>query len=107
MYARPDLMRKVLAGKAGEKYKGKPFFQCEYAHAMGNGPGGLEEYMQLFYSSDQFMGGCIWEWADHSVYDENAKYKWTYGGDHNEPIHDGNFCVDGLFFPDRDRKSVV
>lgn len=47
------------------------------------------------------MGGCIWEWADHSVYDENAKYKWTYGGDHNEPIHDGNFCVDGLFYPDR------
>lgn len=101
MYGTPDLMRKILAGTAGSKYKGKPFFQCEYAHAMGNGPGGLEEYMELFYSSDQFMGGCIWEWADHSVYDENAKYKWTYGGDHNEPIHDGNFCVDGLFYPDR------
>ena len=94
MYASHDLMKNVLEGKAGNKYKGKPFFQCEYAHAMGNGPGRLEEYMQLFYSSDQFMGGCIWEWADHSVYDENAKYKWTYGGDHNEPIHDGNFCVD-------------
>lgn len=101
MYATPALMRKILKGTAGDKYKDKPFFQCEYAHAMGNGPGGLEEYMQLFYSSDQFMGGCIWEWADHSVYDENAKYKWTYGGDHNEPIHDGNFCVDGLFYPDR------
>lgn len=101
MYATPDLMRRVLAGKAGKKYENKPFFQCEYAHAMGNGPGGLEEYMQLFYSSDQFMGGCIWEWADHSVYDENATYKWTYGGDHNEPIHDSNFCVDGLFYPDR------
>lgn len=101
MYGTPDLMRKILKGTAGSKYKGKPFFQCEYAHAMGNGPGGLEEYMELFYSSNQFMGGCIWEWADHSVYDENAKYKWTYGGDHNEPIHDGNFCVDGLFYPDR------
>ncbi|MDD6012381.1 MAG: glycoside hydrolase family 2 TIM barrel-domain containing protein [Oscillospiraceae bacterium] len=101
MYGTQDLMRKILKGTAGDKYKGKPFFQCEYAHAMGNGPGGLEEYMQLFYSSDQFMGGCIWEWADHSVYDEKAKYKWTYGGDHNEPIHDGNFCVDGLFYPDR------
>lgn len=101
MYASPELMRKVLNRKAGKKYIGKPFFQCEYAHAMGNGPGRLEEYMQLFYSSEQFMGGCIWEWADHSVYDENAKYKWTYGGDHNEPIHDGNFCVDGLFYPDR------
>lgn len=105
MYGTPSLMRKILSGTAGDKYKGKPFFQCEYAHAMGNGPGGLEEYMQLFYSSDQFMGGCIWEWADHSVYDENAKYKWTYGGDHNEPIHDGNFCVDGLFYPDRKPSS--
>lgn len=105
MYGTPALMRKILSGTAGYKYKGKPFFQCEYAHAMGNGPGGLEEYMQLFYSSDQFMGGCIWEWADHSVYDENAKYKWTYGGDHNEPIHDGNFCVDGLFYPDRKPSS--
>lgn len=101
MYAKPELMRKVRDGKGGKKYEGKPFFQCEYAHAMGNGPGGLEEYMQLFYSSKQFMGGCIWEWADHCVYDENAKYKWTYGGDHNEPIHDSNFCVDGLFYPDR------
>lgn len=105
MYGTPALMRKILNGKAGDKYKGKPFFQCEYAHAMGNGPGGLEEYMKLFYSSNQFMGGCIWEWADHSVYDENAKYKWTYGGDHNEPIHDGNFCVDGLFYPDRKPSS--
>lgn len=105
MYGTPDLMRKIRKGTAGNKYKGKPFFQCEYAHAMGNGPGGLEEYMQLFYSSNQFMGGCIWEWADHSVYDENAKYKWTYGGDHNEPIHDGNFCVDGLFYPDRKPSS--
>lgn len=105
MYGTPDLMRKILNGTAGDKYKGKPFFQCEYAHAMGNGPGGLEEYMQLFYSSDQFMGGCIWEWADHSVYDENAEYKWTYGGDHNEPIHDGNFCVDGLFYPNRKPSS--
>ncbi|MGN0447404.1 MAG: glycoside hydrolase family 2 TIM barrel-domain containing protein [Acutalibacteraceae bacterium] len=101
MYGSPDLMRNILKGTAGSKYKGKPFFQCEYAHAMGNGPGGLEEYVELFYSSKQFMGGCIWEWADHSVYDEKAKYKWTYGGDHNEPIHDGNFCVDGLFYPDR------
>ena len=60
MYGTPDLMRKILKGTAGSKYKGKPFFQCEYAHAMGNGPGGLEEYMELFYSSEQFMGGCIW-----------------------------------------------
>ncbi len=105
MYASPALMQKILDGKASKKYCGKPFYQCEYAHAMGNGPGRLEEYVQLFLASEQFLGGCIWEWADHSVYDENAKYKWTYGGDHNEPIHDGNFCVDGLFFPDRQPSS--
>ncbi len=105
MYASTDLMQKILDGKASKKYNGKPFYQCEYAHAMGNGPGKLEEYMQLFLASEQFLGGCIWEWADHSVYDESAKYKWTYGGDHNEPIHDGNFCVDGLFYPDRQPSS--
>ncbi len=104
MYAYPELMRRILDGKE-KKYIGKPFFQCEYAHAMGNGPGRLEEYVQLFYSSKQFMGGCIWEWADHCVYDENAKYKWTYGGDHGETLHDGNFCVDGLFYPDRKPSS--
>ncbi len=105
MYAHLDLMEKILDGTCEDKYKGKPFFQCEYAHAMGNGPGGLEDYVKLFYKSKQFLGGCIWEFADHSVYDENAKYKWTYGGDHNEPIHDGNFCVDGLFYPDRKPSS--
>lgn len=105
MYDPQSLLYKIRDKKAGKKYIGKPHFLCEYAHAMGNGPGGLEEYMQLFYSSDQLMGGCIWEWADHAVYDEKAKYKWTYGGDHNEPIHDGNFCVDGLFYPDRKPSS--
>lgn len=105
MYDWPSMLRKIINKKAGKKYIGKPYFLCEYAHAMGNGPGGLEEYMQLFYSCDQLMGGCIWEWADHSYYEKNGKYKWTYGGDHNEPIHDGNFCVDGLFFPDRNPSS--
>ncbi len=105
MYPFPNLIRRIYNGKAGRKYKGKPLFLCEYAHAMGNGPGGLEEFMQYFYTNEQFMGGCIWEWADHTVYDENAKYKYTYGGDHNEPMHDGNFCVDGLFYPNREPSS--
>lgn len=105
MYPFPNLIRKIYNRKAGKKYKGKPLFLCEYAHAMGNGPGGLEEFMQYFYTNEQFMGGCIWEWADHTVYDENAKYKYTYGGDHNEPMHDGNFCVDGLFYPNREPSS--
>ena len=70
MYARPDLMRNirdkksgmkdVFGNRAGDKYVGKPFFQCEYAHAMGVGPGGLDEYMELFYSSDQFILRALW-----------------------------------------------
>ena len=85
----------------GKKYTPKPFFLCEYAHAMGVGPGGLEEYWKIFYKYDNLMGGCIWEWADHSYYHPNGKIKYTYGGDHGEWRHDGCFCVDGLVYPDR------
>lgn len=100
----PDL-EKYRDGTRGEKYKGKPFYLCEYAHAMGVGPGSLEDYWETLYSSDKFMGGCIWEFSDHAVYHEknekHYKYEYTYGGDHKEPMHDSNFCVDGLFYPDR------
>lgn len=68
---------------------------------MGVGPGGLEEYWEIFYKYDNLMGGCIWEWADHSYYHPNGKIKYTYGGDHGEWRHDGCFCVDGLVYPDR------
>lgn len=85
----------------GKKYTPKPFFLCEYAHAMGVGPGGLEEYWEIFYKYDNLMGGCIWEWSDHAVYHPNGKLRFTYGGDHGEKKHDGNFCVDGLLYPDR------
>ncbi|MDR3263001.1 MAG: DUF4981 domain-containing protein [Clostridiales bacterium] len=85
------------------KYRKVPYFFCEYAHAMGFGPGNLREYADAFYKSDVLMGGCIWEFLDHAAEhtEENAKYKYTYGGDHAEEKHDGNFCVDGLFYPDR------
>ncbi|MBE6756171.1 MAG: hypothetical protein E7555_06925 [Ruminococcaceae bacterium] len=79
----------------------KPYFLCEYAHAMGVGPGSLEEYWDAFYSSDKYMGGCIWEWVDHAACTYNKNLKYTYGGDHGERIHDSNFCVDGLIYPDR------
>lgn len=105
MYDPQDFLKKIIDKKAGKNYVGKPYFLCEYAHAMGNGPGGLEDYIELFHESDQMLGGCIWEFADHSVYDENFKYTWSYGGDHDEPMHDGNFCVDGLFYPDRKPSS--
>ncbi len=105
MYTDIPNITKYRDGTRGTKYKGKPFYLCEYAHAMGVGPGSLEDYWQLFYSSDKLMGGCIWEWCDHAVHhdagDKKYKNKYTYGGDHGEEMHDSNFCVDGLFYPDR------
>lgn len=101
MYTDHNSLRKVAEGKRGDKYRGKPFFLCEYAHAMGVGPGGLEDYWKVIYSADIMMGGCIWEWADHAVYHEDGPLQYTYGGDHGEWRHDGNFCVDGLVYPDR------
>ncbi len=101
MYQVPALLKKIGDHKLGKRYKNKPHFLCEYCHAMGVGPGSLEDYWQLIYTYENLTGGCIWEWADHSVYHENGKYKYTYGGDHGEKIHDDNFCVDGLVYPDR------
>jgi len=77
----------------------RPYFLCEYAHAMGVGPGAVEEYWQQIYRYDNLMGGCVWEMVDHAVLHSDGSY--TYGGDHGEWEHDGNFCVDGLFYPDR------
>ena len=101
MYTNHKDVEKTGKHTRGKKYTPKPFFLCEYAHAMGVGPGGLEEYWDLFYAYDNLMGGCIWEWADHSYYHPNGKIKYTYGGDHGEWRHDGCFCVDGLVYPDR------
>ncbi|MCR4587032.1 MAG: hypothetical protein K5682_01370 [Lachnospiraceae bacterium] len=77
----------------------RPYFLCEYAHAMGVGPGNIESYWKEIYAFDNNMGGCVWEMVDHAVLHEDGTY--TYGGDHGEWEHDGNFCVDGLFYPDR------
>ncbi len=80
-----------------------PFFLCEYSHAMGNGPGDLEEYWNAIYANDEFFGGCVWEFIDHSVAigDKYRAPSFTYGGDFNDHPNDGNFCVDGLVYPDR------
>lgn len=88
--------------RIAEREKNCPVFLCEYAHAMGNGPGSVEEYTELFRKYDNFIGGCVWEWADH-VIEKDGKY--YYGGDFGEIPHDGNFCVDGLVFPDRSFKA--
>jgi beta-galactosidase len=80
-----------------------PFMLCEYAHAMGNGPGGLLEYQQLFEKYPRCMGGFVWEWIDHGIRQTTADGRefFAYGGDFGEPLHDGNFITDGLVFPDR------
>ncbi len=111
----------------------KPLFLCEYSHAMGNGPGCLKDYWDLFYSSPKLIGGCIWEWYDHGLkakryFDKDGKQYtvpylgaeralkalgvtdtsqmrveefYAYGGDFNDKPNDGNFCIDGLIYPDR------
>ncbi len=86
------------------KNEKRPFILCEYCHAMGNGPGDLEDYHKLFHSSDRFCGGFIWEWCDHSVIlgkQKDGTIKYGYGGDWGEKHNDGNFCCDGLVYPDR------
>ncbi|MDU4939843.1 MAG: glycoside hydrolase family 2 TIM barrel-domain containing protein [Clostridium sp.] len=82
----------------------KPFILCEYAHAMGNGPGGLKEYDELIQEHKEFAGVYVWEWCDHAIdmgKSKDGKTMYGYGGDFGEISHDGNFCVDGLVYPNR------
>ena len=82
----------------------KPFLLVEYCHSMGNGPGDFEDYFQMIHKDDRMCGGFVWEWCDHAIAHgiaENGKIGYYYGGDHGEVIHDGNFCMDGLVYPDR------
>ncbi len=82
----------------------KPFILCEYIHAMGNGPGDIEDYYQHIESHKQHCGGFVWEWCDHTVYvgtTPDGKDKFLYGGDFGEFPHDGNFCMDGLVYANR------
>ncbi len=89
--------------KSDVKDSEKPYFICEYAHAMGNGPGDLEDYWNCFYAIDTISGGCVWEFADHGIStgENNVKPQYRYGGEFGEKHHDGNFCIDGLLYPDR------
>ena len=83
--------------------KDEPLFLCEYCHAMGNGPGDLRDYWEVIEKHDNFFGGCVWEFIDHSVAigDRYGDPSFTYGGDFGDHPNDGNFCVDGLVYPDR------
>ena len=87
-----------------DKDGSKPFLLVEYCHSMGNGPGDFEDYFQMIQDNDKMCGGFVWEWCDHAIAHgtaENGKTIYAYGGDHGEEIHDDNFCMDGLVYPDR------
>ena len=100
MYNEPAFVREWLANPANTK----PFLLVEYCHAMGNGPGDLEDYEKLFLEEPGVLGGFVWEWCDHAVdggVTADGRRKFLYGGDSGEFPHDINFCVDGLVSPDR------
>ena len=94
MYAPPEAVDMYCTD---ENLK-KPVILCEFVHAMGNGPGDIEDYFQRLYANDKFSGAFVWEWCDHAVWKEG---KYLYGGDFGDWPNDGNFCMDGLVYPDR------
>ncbi len=99
MYTKPSEVEEILQNK---KYD-VPFYLCEFSHAMGNGPGDVWDYVELSYKYPQYLGGCIWEWCDHTVVVDGVQ---KYGGDfEGELTHDGNFCCDGLVFSNREFKA--
>ena len=100
MYPSISEMEELVLHDEKEK---RPYILCEYCHAMGNGPGDLKDYWDLMYRYPRFSGGFVWEWTDHAVKTktpEGIEY-YAYGGDFGDEPNDGNFCVDGLVYPDR------
>ncbi|MHB1458961.1 MAG: glycoside hydrolase family 2 TIM barrel-domain containing protein, partial [Armatimonadota bacterium] len=112
MYTHLDNVIRIGNGETGvdnwgngvpDDYTRMPFILCEYAHAMGNGPGGLLEYWDAFYKYPRLQGGFIWEWVDHGIrqFTEDGQEYFAYGGDFGDYPNDGNFVCDGLIFPNR------
>ena len=108
-YSNLDLYSRMYPGLQevidyAESEPDKPFIMCEYCHSMGNGAGDYEDYFELIEKYDCVCGAFVWEWCDHAVYEgktETGKYRYYYGGDFGEEPNDGNFCMDGLVYPDR------
>lgn len=107
-YDHPDMHSRMypsfeeLEEYALNEKKYLPFFLCEYGTAMGNGPGDIKDYWEMFYKYPKLIGGCIWEWSDHTYLVDGVP---RYGGDFGELTHDGSFCVDGLVWYDRTLKA--
>lgn len=98
MYESPASIENYLANNK------KPYMLCEFVHAMGNGPGDIEDYFECIYKNDRMVGGFVWEWCDHAIdrgVTTEGKKVFHYGGDSKEFPHDSNFCVDGMVAPDR------
>lgn len=94
---------KVSDGTFHPSWLNKPHIECEFAHAMGNGPGSLKDYFDFFYKHDDiFAGAFVWEWYDHGIEskDKNNKTYYKYGGDFGDDPTNGPFCIDGLLMPD-------
>lgn len=101
---RDDSRSPLLGCSPGEsaRQRAKPFLLCEYVHAMGNGPGAIDQYEELVERFPRLHGGFVWEWRDHGLRartSEGVEY-FAYGGDFGEIVHDGNFVMDGMVLSD-------
>ncbi|WP_342114248.1 beta-galactosidase subunit alpha [Pseudoduganella sp. OTU4001] len=98
MYSRVQMMNAF-----GEYPMDKPRILCEYAHAMGNGPGGLSEYQAVMDRHAHLQGHYVWEWCDHAILQPEVAGRpfYAFGGDYGDVPNSGNFCCDGLIYPDQ------
>ena len=103
VYSRMYLSLEELESYVKDDTINMPIFLCEYSHAMGNGPGDVCDYVQVFDKHPKVLGGCVWEWTDHVVVEDGVQ---KYGGDFKgELTNDGNFCCDGMVFANRSLKA--
>lgn len=103
----PPVQWIVAHAKSGKQRH--PLIMCEYSHAMGNSNGTLAEYWEAIESTPGLQGGFIWEWWDHGLVQDlpDGRKRWAYGGDFGDTPNDGNFCLDGLVWPDRRPKPAL
>ncbi len=106
MYPSLELVEQIGSGWKDDP---RPYYMCEYTHAMGNGCGSLQEYWDLIYKYPRLAGGCIWQWVDHGLRQrtEDGREWFAYGGDFGDMPNDGNFCIGGLVSPDREAHSSL
>jgi beta-galactosidase len=103
----PEIESIVAHARSGRQRH--PLIMCEYSHAMGNSNGTLGEYWDAIESTPGLQGGFIWEWWDHGLVQKlpDGTERWAYGGDFGDEPNDGNFCTDGLVWPDRTPKPAL